>query len=64
MAGAVHIPWYATGFRGDQLQAELERVAALSVRYGATAYSVYRSRDDRYRILQIVEFDGYPDWER
>jgi hypothetical protein len=64
MAGSVHIPWYATGFRGDQLQAELERVAALSVRYGATGYSVYRSRDDRYKILQIVDFDDHGDWER
>ena len=43
MSGVVHIPWYATGFRGDQLQAELERVSALSVRYGATYYAVYRA---------------------
>jgi hypothetical protein len=64
MAGSVHIPWYATGFRGDQLQAELERVSALSVRYGATGYAVYRSRDDPYRILQILDFEDHGDWER
>ena len=64
MAGVVHIPWYATGFRGDQLQAELERVTALSVRYGATRYFLYRGREDRYKVLQILEFDEHVDWER
>ena len=28
MAGAVQIGWYATGFRGDQLQEALEEVSA------------------------------------
>jgi hypothetical protein len=64
MSGVVHIPWYATGFRGDQLQAELERVSALSVRYGATRYTVYRGRDDRYKLLQVLEFDDHLDWDR
>jgi hypothetical protein len=64
MSGVVHIPWYATGFRGDQLEAELARVSALSVRYGATSYRVYRSRDDRYRFLQELAFDDHADWER
>ncbi|HXR29439.1 MAG TPA: hypothetical protein VN772_07645, partial [Solirubrobacteraceae bacterium] len=52
------------GFRGDQLQAELERVSALSVRYGATHYAVYRGRDDRYKFLQVMSFDDHLDWER
>ena len=64
MSGVVHIPWYATGFRGDQLQAELERVSALSVRYGASYYAVYRGRDDRYKLLQVLEFDDHLDWDR
>ena len=64
MAGVVHIPWYATGFRGDQLQAELERVSALSVRHGATRYAIYRGLDDRYKFLQVLEFDDHDDWER
>ncbi len=64
MSGVVHIPWYATGFRGDQLQAELERVSPLAVRYGSTGYAVHRSRDDRYRILQMLEFDDHLDWDR
>jgi hypothetical protein len=64
MAGAVHISWYATGFRGDQLQQELERISPLSVRYGATHYTVYRGLDDRYKLLQILEFDDHLDWDR
>ena len=64
MAGSVHIPWYATGFRGDQLQAELERVSPLAFRYGATGYTVYRSRDDRYKLLQILDFEEHLDWDR
>ncbi|MCW3030549.1 MAG: hypothetical protein JWM66_682, partial [Solirubrobacterales bacterium] len=27
MAGVVHVPWYATGFRGDQLEAALADIA-------------------------------------
>ena len=34
--GVVHIPWYATGFRADKLQAKLEEIAAVAPRYGAT----------------------------
>jgi hypothetical protein len=64
MSGVVHIPWYANFFRGDQLQAELERVSPLSVRYGATGYAVHRSRDDAYKLLQMIEFDEHVDWDR
>jgi hypothetical protein len=64
MAGVVHIPWYATGFRGDQLEAELVRVSELATRYNATAYSVYRMRDDRYKLLQLLEFDDHADFDR
>ena len=64
MAGVVHIPWYATGFRGDALAQELEAVAAVALRYGATEYAVHRSRDDRYRFLQMAHFEDKTDWER
>jgi hypothetical protein len=63
MAGSVHIPWYATGFRGDKLEAAVAEFASVSLRYGANAYSVFRGRDDRYKILQVVEFDTKPEWE-
>jgi hypothetical protein len=64
MAGVVHIPWYATLFRGDKLAAAVTEVAAASIRYGATQYRVHRSRDDAYRVLQMVWFESRLDWER
>ena len=64
MAGCVHIPWYATGFRGDGLEESLREVAPVALRYGATAYSVFRYRDDRYRFIQTATFEHKLDWER
>jgi hypothetical protein len=62
--GCVHIPFYATGFRGDKLAAALAEIAAVSPRYGATHFAVYRSRDDLYKFLLVVEFSSKLDWER
>jgi hypothetical protein len=64
MAGVVHIPWYATLFRGDRVADAVCEVAAASIRYGATQYRVHRSRDDAYRITQMVWFESRLDWER
>ena len=62
--GSVHIPWYATVFRGDKLEAALADIAPVALRYGATGYAVYRYHDDRYKFLQVAEFDSKDDWER
>ena len=64
MAGTVIVPWYATGFRGDDFEQALNEVAATALRYGASSYEVYRSRDDRYRFQQLSAFEEYLDWER
>lgn len=64
MAGMVHIPWYATGFRSDSLEAALAQVAPAALRYGALSYAVHRSRDDRYKFIQMAEFEDKLDWER
>ena len=64
MAGSVHIPWYATGFRGDKLEAALAEIAPLSLRYGAKKFFVFRGGDDRYRFSLYFEFDSKSDWER
>jgi len=64
MAGVVWIQWYATVLRQEALAAEISRVTPLSLRYGATQYSVHRSRDDRYRITQMVWFEDKADWYR
>jgi hypothetical protein len=64
MAGTVIIPWYATGFRGADLESALNEVAATALRYGATSYAVYRARDDRYKFQQLAVFEEKLDWER
>jgi hypothetical protein len=64
MAGVVHIPWYATGLRHDKLADALSGIASIALRYGATSYEVYRSRDDRYKFLQMATFENKRDWER
>jgi hypothetical protein len=60
--GVVHLPVYATGFRGDDVEASLQILAPISLRYGATRYEVFRSRDDRYKFLLAVDFDSHDDW--
>ena len=64
MAGVVHIPWYATGFRADKLEAALAGIAPVALRYGARSYQVHRFRDDRYKFLQTAEFESKLDFER
>jgi hypothetical protein len=64
MAGVVYVPWYATLFRGDKLEAAVAEIAPVALRYGATSYAVHRNRDDRYKILQMATFEEKSDWER
>jgi hypothetical protein len=64
MLGTVIVPWYATGFRADDLETALNEVAEVALRYGAESYGVYRSRDDRYRFQQLACFAEHLDWER
>jgi hypothetical protein len=64
MAGVVHIAWYATVFRQNSFADEVARMAPISMRYGATQYAVHRSRDDRYKIVQMIWFDEKADWYR
>ena len=64
MAGVVHIPWYATGFRHDKLAAALAGIAPVALRYGARSYQVHRYRDDLYKFLQTAEFESKLDFER
>jgi hypothetical protein len=64
MAGVVHIDWYATVLRQERFAAEVAYVAPLALRYGATAYAVHRSRDDRYKVMQMAWFESKQDWYR
>ena len=64
MAGMVHIPFYATVFRGDKLEAAVEEFAPIVLRYGATSYAVHRNLDDRYKILFMAAFPDHHSWDR
>ena len=64
MSQVVQIPWYVTLFRGDRFEAAIQEIAPIALRYGATEYSVYRSRDDAYRFLQLAAFERKADFER
>jgi hypothetical protein len=64
MAGVIHIDWYSTVLRQEAFAVEVAYVAPLALRYGATQYSVHRSRDDRYRIVQMAWFETKQDWYR
>ena len=64
MAGVVHIPWYATLFRGDKFELALAEIAPVALRYGATDYRVYRSQDDMYKFLQMATFEDKGGWEQ
>ena len=64
MAGVVHVPWYATGLRGDKLAAALADISPVALRYGARSHAIYRYNDDRYKFLQTAEFESKHDWER
>jgi len=62
--GVVHIPWYATLFRGDGFEAAVAEIAPIALRYRATEYEVYRARDDTYKFLQSATFPSALDFER
>jgi quinol monooxygenase YgiN len=62
-AGVVHIPWYATLFRGDRFEAALHQIAPVAMRYGATEYTIYRNRDDMYKFMHFVAFEDKTDFE-
>jgi hypothetical protein len=63
--GVVHIQWYATVFRGDVFADAVAEVAApAALAYGATRYTVQRSQDDGYRIVELIWFESKDDWYR
>ena len=62
MAGVVHIAWYATVLRQESFADKVAAAAALTLRYGATQYSVHRSNDDRYKITQMAWFESHAAW--
>jgi len=62
VAGIVHIPWYATLFRGDRFERAVAEIAPVALRYGATDYEVRRSTEDSYRFVQSATFEDHADF--
>ncbi|MFT4035467.1 MAG: hypothetical protein QM679_07820 [Patulibacter sp.] len=64
MAGySFHVPFYATGLRGDEVEAALEQVTPIASQYGATRWAVYRSQEDRYKFLVTLDFPSKKEFE-
>ena len=64
MSYVVHIPWYATAFRHDDLEFALEKISKIALKSGALSYELFRYKDDRYKFLHILEFENKLEWER
>ncbi len=61
----MHVQWYATVFRGDMfVDAVAEFAAPVTLEYGALRYTVQRSLDDPYKILEQIWFESKDDWYR
>jgi hypothetical protein len=63
-ATTFHIRWYANGLRAERLQSALADVTPTAGRYGASAWALHRSRDDRYVFVQMVEFEDKAGFDR
>lgn len=63
-SGVMWVRWYATVLRQESFADMVAQIAPIALRYGATRYSVQRSRDDRYRIMQMAWFERGEDWYR
>jgi hypothetical protein len=64
MSYVVTVPWYATAFRGDDLEFALEKLSNIALKRGALRFDLYRSKEDRYKFTQILEFPSKLEWER
>jgi hypothetical protein len=62
--GVVWVNWYATLFQQDAFAEAVAGAAPIAMRYGATKYAVYQSRDDRYKITQMAWFESKTQWYR
>ena len=62
--GTIHLPFYATVFRGDSFEEALAEIAPLSLRYGAKRFHVFRGGDDRYRFSCYFDFESKKQWEK
>lgn len=60
----VTILWHATPFRGDKFEEAWVPAAAAALDYGASSWSLLRSKDDPLDFTQIASFPDKKTWER
>ena len=59
MAGTVIVPVVRDGLPRQRLRGGAwTRSRRSPLRYGATSYAVYRSRDDKYKFQQFATFES------
>ncbi len=61
---AYHLPYYATGLRADQLAEAFDELTPELLRLGALEVRVYRSKEDAYRFLQVIQVEDKDAWTR
>lgn len=61
---AYHLPYYATGLRADQLAEAFVELTPELLRLGALDVRVYRSKEDSYKFLQVIQVEDKDTWAR
>lgn len=61
---AYQLPYYATGLRADQLAEAFVELTPELLRLGALDVRVYRSTEDSYRFLQVIQVEDKDAWAR
>ena len=64
MSYIIQVPWYATALRADDMEYALDKISQIALKRGALSFVVYRSKEDRYKFTQIIEFPSKLEWER
>jgi hypothetical protein len=63
-AGVVEITWIANPFRGDRFEEAWRGPAEAVLRYGATGYAFFRSKEDLLKFTQLAFFERKLDFEK
>lgn len=63
MAHVSEITWHLTPYREQRWIDNWEPAAALATKYGATAWTIYRSEEDPLRFRQISTWEKKSDFE-
>ncbi len=61
---AYSLPYYANGLRADQLSEALVELTPELLRLGALDVRVYRSKEDPYRFLQVIQVESKDAWTK